>query len=307
MAILFELTLLRRPQFAAILPEPLFSPESHVGEARLKSVASLALLLALLTPAPAARMTGGLADAALPVDLELVLAVDASRSIDADEAALQRKGYIEAISHPDFIRAIKTGVHGRIALSYFEWAGQIRQDTLVPWQVIDSQESAQAFASQIAGSSGDTLRGTSISGALIFATGLISAAPFAEERRVIDVSGDGPNNIGSPVQGARDGAVSAGIVINGLPMLIRPSPTYKHLDRYYANCVIGGPGSFMLPVYDMSEFATAIRRKLILEVSGAEPPARIVPVADDDEPVDCLKGERDRRLFSDPYFPELDR
>ena len=95
------------------------------------------------------------------------------------------------------------------------------------------------------------------------------------------MSGDGPNNIGSPVVDARDVALSAGIVINGLPMLIRPSPTYKQLDRYYADCVIGGPGSFVLPVYDMPEFADAIRRKLILEVSGDMPEATIVPVAGD--------------------------
>src|SRR4029079_12299838 len=128
--------------------------------------------------------------------LELVLAVDVSRSIDADEAALQRKGYIAAISHPDFIRAIKTGANGRIALAYFEWAGQVRTESIVPWQVIDSQESATQFAAMIHGSTDDALRGTSISSALIFASGLISAAPYAEERRVIDVSGDGPNNIG---------------------------------------------------------------------------------------------------------------
>lgn len=256
----------------------------------------VAFVLAALPPAYAAE----------PVDLELVLAVDVSRSIDADEAALQRAGYIEAIRHPEFVRAIKTGLHGRIALAYFEWAGGVRQESLVSWQVIDSQESAEAFADRIGERTTDGFRGTSISGALIFATGLIGAAPFAEERRVIDVSGDGPNNIGGPVEEARDAALSAGIVVNGLPILIRPSPTYKHLDQYYANCVIGGPGSFMLPVYDSSEFATAIRRKLILEVSAAEPPARIIPAAQA-EPVDCLKGERDRRLFSDPYYPELDK
>jgi hypothetical protein len=273
----------------------------------MKPIAGLAAVLALLAPASAAPVTGSL-DTGLAVDLELVLAVDASRSIDADEAALQRAGYIAAITHPDFTRAIKLGANGRIALSYFEWAGQIRQDTLVPWQIIDSEESAADFASRIGGSDGGGLRGTSISGALIFATGLIGASSYKEERRVIDVSGDGPNNIGSPVEEARDSAVSAGIVINGLPMLVRPSPTYRHLDRYYADCVIGGPGSFMLPVYDMQEFATAIRRKLILEVSGAMPEAGVVPVADEGvAPTDCLKGERDRRLFSDPYFPELDK
>ena len=124
-------------------------------------------------------------------------------------------------------------------------------------------------------------------------------------RRVIDVSGDGPNNIGTPVLDARNKAVDAGIIINGLPILVRPSNTYRDLDRYYAECVIGGPGSFVLPIKAPEEFATAIRRKLILEVSGAPPPARTLPAAD--EPVDCLRGERDRRFYSDPYFPELDR
>lgn len=273
-------------------------------------MAVTALALALLVPAEAARI--GQDPVALPVDLELVLAVDASRSIDADEAALQRAGYIEAISHPDFVRAIESGVNGRIALAYFEWDGQVLQETVIPWKVIDGQESAAAFAALIRGRGiSHSVRGTSISGALIFATGLVGAAPYAEARRVIDVSGDGPNNSGSPVEEARDAALASGIVINGLPLLVRPSPTYRRLDRYYAACVIGGPGSFMLPVYDIREFASAIRRKLILEVSGDMPEdRRVIPVAGgdgDEEPVDCLKGERDRRLFSDPYFPQLDR
>jgi Protein of unknown function (DUF1194) len=274
----------------------------------MKPIAGFAAVLLSLLPARAAQLADN--PVAPPVDLTLVLAVDASRSIDAEEAALQRAGYVAAISHPDFVRAIKTGANGRIALAYFEWSGQVRPESVVPWQVIDSDQSAAAFAGRIRGSTDNSLRGTSISSALIFATGLISAAPYQEERRVIDVSGDGPNNTGSPVQEARDAAVASGIVINGLPLLVRPSPTYKHLDRYYAKCVIGGPGSFMLPVYDMQEFETAIRRKLILEVSGNTPAAKIVPVADseeDDGPVDCLRGERDRRLYSDPYFPELDK
>lgn len=290
---------------------------------------AVAVTLAFFAPA-AAQKADMTTTAAVPVDLELVLAVDASRSIDAEEAALQRAGYVEAIRHPDFLRAIRTGLHGRIAISYFEWAGNVRRDSIVLWHVIDSEESAATFAALIGGDATDPLdalaerldggifarrlgrdksgglRGTSISAALNFGTDLIGIAPFAEDRRVIDVSGDGPNNAGSPVLDAREVALSAGIVINGLPMLVRPSPTYKHLDRYYADCVIGGPGAFSLPVYDMSEFAEAIRRKLILEVSGTEPPARIIPVAET-EPTDCLKGERDRRLFSDPYFPQLDK
>lgn len=258
----------------------------------------LAAFAAVLFPAAASADNS--------VDLELVLAVDASRSIDSREAALQRAGYIEAIRHPDFVAAIKTGYRGRIAIAYFEWASNAREESLVSWEIIDSQESANAFADKIAERSYSSFRGTSISSALIFGTALIENAEFDEARRVIDVSGDGPNNIGAPVEGARDAALSADIVINGLPLLIRPSPTYRQLDRYYADCVIGGPGSFMLPVYDMAEFATAIRRKLILEVSGDMPPAKIIPVAST-EPTDCLKGERDRRLFSDPYLPELDR
>ena len=107
-------------------------------------------------------------------------------------------------------------------------------------------------------------------------------------------------------EAARDIAVSAGITINGLPILIRPSPTFTHLDDYYAECVTGGPGSFVLPIYASSEFATAIRRKLILEVSGDMPPPGVILAAATGQ-VDCLKGERDRRLYSDPYFPELDK
>ena len=241
-----------------------------------------------------------------PVDVELVLAVDVSRSMDEEEFRLQRAGYVAALRHPDFIAAISKGHHRRIALTYFEWAETVRPDSIVSWQVIDSAESAERFASELELRPFGGLRGTSSSVALDFGAALFAQNEAVGERRVIDVSGDGPNNIGRSVAEARDAAVEAGIVINGLPILVRPSPTFKHLDRYYAECVIGGPGSFMLPIYDPSEFATAIRRKLILEVSGAPVDATIVP-ADATEPVDCLKGERDRRLFADPYFPELDR
>ena len=243
--------------------------------------------------------------AAMPVDVELVLAVDVSRSMDAEEFALQRAGYVEAIRHPDFIAAVRAGLNGRIAITYFEWAGTVRTESRVPWQVIDGPESAQAFAATLAARPFGGFTGTSISGALDFGNGLFDDNPVDGFRRVIDVSGDGPNNIGLPVTGARDRAVASGIVVNGLPIIIRPSPTFRDLDRYYAECVIGGPGSFMLPIRSAEEFATAIRRKLILEVSGASPSASVIPAAD--EPVDCLKGERDRRFYSDPYFPELDR
>ena len=258
-----------------------------------------AAVLCAAAPAPA-RATD------TRVDLELILAVDVSRSMDIDEQQLQRDGYVAAITHPEVVDAITQGRHGRIALSYVEWAGPDTQYTVVDWRAIDGPASARDFAAALAQAPIQRFRGTSISSGLVYVAPQFERNGFEAVRRVIDVSGDGPNNIGMPVMSARDLAMSAGIVINGLPLLIRPTPTYPHVDRYYADCVIGGPGSFMLPVYDMSEFATAIRRKLILEVSGAEPPSRVVLVADE-LPVDCLQGERDRRIFSDPYYPELDK
>ena len=239
------------------------------------------------------------------VDVELVLAVDISQSMDEREFALQRAGYVEAIRHPDFIKAVRAGSNGRIAIAYFEWAGTIRDDAVLAWQIIDGSDSANAFADRIAARPFRSFRGTSISGALAFGTGLFGQTAFKGERRVIDISGDGPNNTGPPVTAERDAAVAKGIVVNGLPILISPSPTFSHLDRYYAECVTGGPGSFVLPIYAASEFSTAIRRKLILEVSGIAG-ATAVRI-DAEAPIDCLQGERDRRFYSDPYFPELDR
>jgi hypothetical protein len=272
----------------------------------VKAVAAFIAGFLCAAPAQAANTDAGAPSIAVPVDLELVLAVDVSRSMDADESALQRAGYVDAIRHPDFIRAIKLGANGRIALTYFEWAGDVREESVVPWQVIDSPESAGAFADRIVKRTYGGFRGTSISSALTFGTAMLEDADYQEARRVIDVSGDGPNNIGAPVQAARDIAVSEGITINGLPILIRPSPTFTHLDDYYAECVTGGPGSFVLPISASSEFATAIRRKLILEVSG-DMPTPSVTLAAATGAIDCLKGERDRRLYSDPYFPELDK
>jgi hypothetical protein len=261
----------------------------------------LGLMLCLSCDATA---TTALPVQAGPVDVELVLAVDTSRSMDPEEFALQRAGYVAALRHPDFLHAIRTGVNGRIAITYFEWAGTVREESVVGWQLIDSGESADAFADSIEARPIDTFRGTSISGALRFGASLFDDNEFDGYRRVIDISGDGPNNIGMPVVPERDAAVSAGIVVNGLPILVRPSQTFQDLDRYYAECVTGGPGSFVLPIRHASEFATAIRRKLILEVSGLADNRLVIPVQAQ-ALVDCERGERDRRLFSDPYFPQL--
>ena len=172
------------------------------------------------------------------VDLELVLAVDVSGSIDARENMVQREGYLAAIRSPEFAAAVRAGVHGSIRLAYVEWAGEKAQRLAVPWRVIDGPEAAQAFASELAAQSVTRFRqGTSISSVLRFSAGLFEGGGA---RRVIDISGDGPNNAGGNVTVARDAVVAEGIVINGLPVLIDPSPNFPAIDRYYADCVIGG-------------------------------------------------------------------
>ena len=224
--------------------------------------------------------------------------------MDRDEFLLQRNGYVEAIRHPEFVRAIVAGDYRRIAVTYVEWSGPSWQKTLVPWRVIDSVDSAEAFAAALEVQKLDIGRGTSISSAIGFAAALFDDRTYEARRQVIDVSGDGPNNYGPPVTRARDEAVEDGIVINGLPILIRPSPIAPDIVRYYFDCVVGGPGSFVLPVRRASEFSLAIRRKLILEVA-AVPPARVIQAAAE-EPTDCLIGERMRELYADPYYPGLD-
>lgn len=236
-----------------------------------------------------------------PVDLELVLAVDVSMSMDMSEQRLQRDGYVRALKDPDVIAAIMDGLHGRIALTYVEWAGSSYQQTLVEWTLVDGASSATAVADRIAALPFGRTHRTSISGALGYSSTLFERNGFEGLRRVVDVSGDGPNNQGLPVTQLRDELVSQGIVINGLAIMTRRSGGFgmfdiSRLDEYYEGCVIGGPGAFVIPVTDAAEFTTAIRRKMILEIAGA--PARIVPAAVTD-PVDCLVGERQWQYWMD--------
>ncbi|MFQ5970965.1 MAG: DUF1194 domain-containing protein [Alphaproteobacteria bacterium] len=234
---------------------------------------------------------------ATPVDVELVLAVDVSRSMDVDEQRLQREGYIAAFRHREVLDAIVSGIYGRIAVTYVEWAGAELQKVVVPWTVVDSPAKAELFARRLEAPPLGRLRRTSISGAVSFATRLLEGNGYEGLRRVIDVSGDGPNNAGVPVASARDAAVAAGIVINGLPILIKPRQRagffdIDHLDMYFEDCVIGGPGAFTVPVADRTELATAIRRKLVLEIAGRAP--HLIP-ASAGEPaprMDCLIGEK---------------
>ena len=253
----------------------------------------------------------GLADAALAqtettVDLELVLAVDVSLSMDMDEQRLQRDGYVAAFRDGEIWNAIAAGANGRIAVTYIEWAGQVTQQSVLPWTLIDSPAAAQAFADQLEAAPISRARMTSISGALIYSGRQLETNPFKGTRRVVDVSGDGPNNSGPPAQDARDELISKGIVINGLPILLKrdqPSGFFdiNNLDTYYTNCVIGGTGAFMIPVRDRAEFRSATRRKLILEISDLIPeqPAWVIRTQASTEPIDCMVGERMWRLYMD--------
>jgi hypothetical protein len=210
--------------------------------------------------------------------------------------AVQRDGYLQALRHPDLVRAITAGPLGRIAIAYFEWSGQAQDGTLVPWTVIDGPAAAGALADEIAAMPVTRTRGTSISRALNFATVLVEDDAIDGARRIIDVSGDGANNVGPPVIGARDEALARGITINGLPIVISGFGAQAGLDRYYEDCVIGGEGAFMMVARTGDELARTIRRKLILEISGIEPDPRIIPA--DFEPIDCLIGEKQYRRRS---------
>jgi hypothetical protein len=248
------------------MPVPPLSP-------RIAFVA--ALLCAPALPAAAADV---------PVDLELVLAVDISGSVDETEAQLQREGYIAALRHPHVIEAIQGGMFGSIALIYVEWAGDYYQRTMLDWTLIEDAAGAHGFADALAETPLMTAHWTSISGAIDYAAGLFENNGFEGFRRVIDVSGDGYNNRGRPAEHARDDAVAQGITINGLPIVNdRPNPwggsPPKDLDLYYEQRVIGGPGAFIVVAEDYTAFASAILSKLLLEIAGATPPGTLASAA----------------------------
>lgn len=210
------------------------------------------------------------------VDLQLVLAVDISGSVDQDEALLQRQGYVAAFRDPEVIRAIKGGMIGRIAVMYFEWASYGDNRLLVDWMVIGDEASAHLFAAMLAEAPIRTGLRTSITGAIDFALPRFAQADMRATRRVIDISGDGPNNDGGLIDFAREKAIAAGITINGLPIVNdRPNrfgfPNMIDLDKYYEGCVIGGPGAFIVVAQDFASFGEAVRRKLLLEIAGLVP------------------------------------
>jgi Protein of unknown function (DUF1194) len=252
----------------------------------------------IAAPNPGVQQTSRSADkeSSPSVDVELVIAVDVSYSMDMDELAVQREGYAQAIVSKEFLQALKSLPIGKISVTYFEWAASSDQKIIIPWRVIDGPETADAVADEIMKTPIRRASRTSISGAIYFAMPLFEANPYRGLRRVIDISGDGPNNNGLPVVGARDIALAKGITINGLPIMVK-EPSYstmdiENLDWYYEDCVIGGPGSFVVPIKDREKFKEAIRTKLLLEVAGRTPERRIVPVAEREPRVSCLIGEK---------------
>ncbi len=237
----------------------------------------------------------------LPVDLQLVLAVDVSRSMSRIEQVTQRAGYAQAFRDPEVLKVIQSGPLGRIGVTYMEWAGVGHQSVVVPWTSIEDRASADAFASALEDADFAWKRRTSISAALVYGATLLQQSPFEGGRWVIDISGDGPNNDGVPVTTARDAVLEEGIVINGLPLILKSARTsslydVSKLDIYYEDCVIGGAGAFLVTLRDISEFAATIKRKLVREI------AMPATIPDSEEPriektqgflqTDCLIGEK---------------
>ena len=262
------------------------------------AVVSAGIAVGIALAASAAPTVPKFADtraSAIPVDVELVIAVDVSYSMDPDEQALQREGYVLALTSKEFLQALRQGAHGKIAVTYFEWAGQSDQKILMPWRVIDGPESADAVAAEIARVPIRRASRTSISGALRFAKPLFDDSGYRGLRRVIDVSGDGTNNAGPLVELTRDDVLAAGITINGLPIMLkrpyRGQMDIDNLDEYYEDCVIGGPGAFVIPIHEREKFIEATRTKLVLEVAGRQPDPQIVPTASRAR-VSCTIGER---------------
>jgi hypothetical protein len=236
---------------------------------------ALALALAASQP-PGARAAG----APVPVDAAIVLAADVSRSIDDEEFALERRGYADAIQSQQLIDAISTGPHGAIALAYVEWAGDGEEKVVVDWAVIHNQADARAFVAALNAAPRSYLGRTAIGAAIDFSFALFAESALETSRRVIDVSGDGTNNQGRPVTAARDAAVGAGAVINGLAIFNRKAASMggylaMHtnppggLAHYYRENVIGGEGAFVVPIDDFRSFGEAMMRKLLNEIADA--------------------------------------
>jgi len=247
----------------------------------------------------------------IEVDLALVLAVDVSTSMDPDEQNLQRQGYVEAFNSPAVHEAIRTGALGRIAVTYIEWAGAYPrfQSVVVPWTMLESPADGIAFADRLARAPVNRAAGTSISEAIGLGMALLSSDRVVAARQVIDISGDGSNNQGRLVTEARDEAVARGITINGLPITLKRPDRRENatLEAYYRDCVIGGPGAFMISVRDRKQFLTETRSKIVREIAGLTEPDWRVQLVGGQTLTDCDTSESLWDDFApEPLTPVLD-
>lgn len=228
-----------------------------------------------------ALLSGRHARANEPVDVELVLAVDVSRSVDPEEQELQFSGYAAAFRDPRLVDGIRNGALGAIAVSFFTWSDWNVQELLVPWTRINGAASASRFSEALDAAPRRTHLYTSISGAIDFAASMFGQG-YEGTRQVVDISGDGVNNSGRPLNQARSEAISRGIVLNGLAVLDRtPAPAQfaalqQPLDGYYRDEVIGGPGAFLMVAEGFQAFEGAVRRKIIREIASNPPPGPLV-------------------------------
>lgn len=203
---------------------------------------------------------------------------------------IQRAGYVSALTSPQVLDAIRYGPTGRIAVTYMEWGGKGEQVVVADWSVIEDEATAAAFAARIAEAPLNHRQRTSIASALDHATRMVTTNGYEGLRKVIDISGDGPNNQGGTVTAFRDRAIAAGITINGLPLMMKSEKdswqALMNIDHYYEDCVIGGPGHFFVPVHSKAQFADAIRMKLVLEIAGLVREPSVIP-ASARKPVNC--------------------
>ena len=242
-------------------------------------------------------LTGEAGPAETRVDLALVLAVDVSFSMEPDEQDLQRHGFAEAFQSPEVHQAIRQGVLGRIAVIYVEWSGAFDQEIIVPWTVIAQPADSLAFAERLLQSPLYSMNYTSISGGIDFGVRQLRQSGLQADRQVIDVSGDGANDSGRTVTLARDEALARGITINGLPIMLKwPDGPWdiEDLDLYYRDCVIGGPGAFLVPVREKRHFIEAIKAKIIREITDQLQPRSLVQTAQAESSTNCLAGEMRR-------------
>ena len=217
------------------------------------------------------------------VDLALVIATDVSYSVDENEARFQRQGAVAAFRNPEVVKAIQSGARGRIAVAYIDFATIGTNKVIAGWHVVHDKASAGAFADILEAAPRTLGVNTSISSGIEMAVNLLETSGYTAGKRMIDVSGDGPNNEGHPVDRVRDEVVAKGIVINGLPIMT-PADQFDiyylaDLDKYYAGCVIGGPGSFIQVAHGFEDLERALRRKLIQEISSAAPKPLLMKVA----------------------------